>query len=139
MNNSETNIISLKGLPPPPPLINSLKQKDNVPFSIHLRQSAHNSMYPSSLDNLIGETSNSHELFDENKSISSKAHTNNGPVVDNELALDCTNEPDSSLEKLNIIDLKGLPPPPPKPPRIFLGCNGHSNITLENIVNSNYE
>ena len=139
INNSETNIISLKGLPPPPPLINSSKQKDNVPFSIHLRQSAQTSMYPSSLDNLIGETSSSHELLDENKSISSKAHTNNGPVVDNELALDCTNEPDSSSEKLNIINLKGLPPPPPKPPRIFLGCNGHSNITLENIVNSNYE
>ena len=139
MNNSETNIISLKGLPPPPPLINSSKQKDNVPFSIHLRQSAHTSMYPSSLDNVIGESSSSHELLDENKSNSHKAHKSNEPVEEIELARDCINESGNCSEKQNIISLKGLPPPPPKPPRIFLSCNGHSNITLESIVTTNYE
>ena len=96
-------------------------------------------MYPSPLDNLIDESSSSQELFDENKSNSRKAHKSNEPVEENELALDCTNESDNGSEKQNIINLKGLPPPPPKPPRIFLSCDGHSNITLENIVNSNYE
>ena len=139
MNNSKTNIISLKGLPPPPPLENLSKQNENVPFSIHLRQSAQTSMYPSSLDNLIGETSSSQDLLDENISNSRKARNSNEPTEGSELAQDFTNEDENGSEKQNIISLKGLPPPPPKPPRIFVSCNGHSNITLESIVTSNYE
>ena len=43
-------------------------------------------------------------------------------------------------DKSNIISLKGLPPPPPKPPRIFLDGKSNSNVvTLENVVATNYK
>ena len=143
INSTETNIIQLKGLPPPLPSLNSSKKDVKVPLSVHLRENAQSSIYPSSLDKCQNGYSYSHEDLDQSR-------TNQ---LENEREYDDTIEYSDEnhltehfvkckevSEKSNIISLKGLPPPPPKPPRIFLDGKSNSNVvTLENVVATNYE
>ena len=132
INNMKTNIRASKGLPPPPPTMKSSRENVQVPLSTHLRDTAQTSMYPTFLDKSHCKDSSSPDNFGE---YNTNAFNFKLEIEETSEVIDSNTVQDRS----NIISVKGLPPPPPKPPRIFLSSKEQSNITLDNIVATNYE